>query len=131
MCAVLIQVGLKAFSLIKPVAALRLSASVRVPTNRFKVRFVSTRTMAARSDHWSKIFFSASVRVLTNRFKSVVLEDTNHGCERTAAQSYSECKLSAGFASAAFIAWKLTVINAINKDPNPATTKIHQPMLIR
>ena len=43
---------------------------------------------------------------------------------------YSDRNELTGFAIAALIAWKLTVINAINKDSNPITANIFQPMLI-
>ena len=38
---------------------------------------------------------------------------------------YSLLKLFTGLATAAFIAWKLTVINAINADIHPAITNTH------
>ena len=44
---------------------------------------------------------------------------------------YSLLKLSTGLAIAAFIAWKLTVSNAIINAPTPATTKTHQLTVIR
>lgn len=44
---------------------------------------------------------------------------------------YSLRKLSTGLATAAFIAWKLTVSNAINKAETPASTNIHQLIFIR
>ena len=43
---------------------------------------------------------------------------------------YSILKLFTGFAIAAFIAWKLTVINAINIAIIPATRNIHQLIAI-
>ena len=45
--------------------------------------------------------------------------------------NYSVLKLFTGFAIAAFIAWKLTVINAINTATNPANTNTHQLILVR
>jgi hypothetical protein len=39
---------------------------------------------------------------------------------------YSVLKLFTGFAIAAFIAWKLTVINAIRTAAMPAIKNIHQ-----
>jgi hypothetical protein len=44
---------------------------------------------------------------------------------------YSVLKLFAGFAIAAFIAWKLIVNNAIINERNPARTNIHQLIFIR
>ncbi len=43
---------------------------------------------------------------------------------------HSVLKLSTGFAIAAFIAWKLTVSNAINIAATPAIKNIHQLILI-
>src|SRR5687768_18236676 len=43
---------------------------------------------------------------------------------------YSVLKLFTGLASAAFIAWKLTVINAINMAAVPAITNAVQPICI-
>ena len=45
------------------------------------------------------------------------------------SQFYSVLKLFTGFAIAAFIAWKLTVINAINKARIPAIANTHQLIL--
>ena len=42
---------------------------------------------------------------------------------------YSDRKLFTGFARAALIDWKLTVIKAIKTAPSPATANIHQLML--
>ena len=39
---------------------------------------------------------------------------------------YSLLKLLTGFITAAFIAWKLTVANAISNAEQPARAKIHQ-----
>lgn len=44
---------------------------------------------------------------------------------------YSVRKLLTGFAKAAFIAWKLTVSDAINKAKTPANTKTHHPIEMR
>ena len=44
---------------------------------------------------------------------------------------YSVLKLFTGFAIAAFIAWKLTVINAINITNNPADANSHQLRVMR
>jgi hypothetical protein len=44
--------------------------------------------------------------------------------------SYSVLKLFTGFVMAAFIAWKLTVINAISNAVNPAIRNIHQLIFI-
>lgn len=46
------------------------------------------------------------------------------------ALDYSLLKLFTGLASPAFIARKLTVINAINKAATPATANIHQLIFI-
>lgn len=46
-------------------------------------------------------------------------------------KTYSVRRLFTGFANAAFIAWKLTVSNAINKAVAPAAINIDQPILIR
>jgi hypothetical protein len=43
---------------------------------------------------------------------------------------YSLLKLFTGFATAAFIAWKLTVDNAIKMATMPAIKNIHQLMVI-
>jgi len=43
---------------------------------------------------------------------------------------YSYLKLSTGFDIAAFIAWKLTVANAISIAIPPERTNIHQPISI-
>ncbi len=40
--------------------------------------------------------------------------------------NYSLLRLFTGFASAAFIAWKLTVNSAMPRDSAPATVNIHQ-----
>src|SRR5437762_13248890 len=42
------------------------------------------------------------------------------------SRSHSVLKLFTGFAIAAFIAWKLTVISAINNVNNPHAAKSHQ-----
>ncbi len=47
------------------------------------------------------------------------------------ATYYSVLKLFTGFAIAAFIAWKLTVIKAIETATDPAMKKVTQLMLIR
>ena len=44
---------------------------------------------------------------------------------------YSDLRLFTGFISAALMAWKLTVINAIKTASNPANKKIHGLMLMR
>gem|GEM_PF-2219811 len=44
---------------------------------------------------------------------------------------YSVLKLFIGFINAAFIAWKLTVINAIATAVNAAATNIHQLIVVR
>ena len=44
---------------------------------------------------------------------------------------YSLLKLFTGFATAASIAWKLTVINAITIASTPATMNIHQLIFMR
>lgn len=43
---------------------------------------------------------------------------------------YSVLKLFTGFATAAFIAWKLTVSNAISKADKPVTMNIHQLIFV-
>jgi len=43
---------------------------------------------------------------------------------------YSVLKLFTGFANAALIAWKLTVISAISNAIDPATANTHHPILI-
>ena len=43
----------------------------------------------------------------------------------------SAFKLFTGLTTAAFIAWKLTVIKVISSVPAPANTNIHQLMLMR
>ena len=45
--------------------------------------------------------------------------------------SYSVLKLFTGFATAAFIAWKLIVANAINTASIPAAINIHALILMR
>ena len=43
--------------------------------------------------------------------------------------AYSERRLFTGFATAAFIAWKLTVSSVISKAPMHDTTKTHQEIV--
>jgi len=43
---------------------------------------------------------------------------------------YSDLRLFTGFASAALMAWKLTVVMAMVIDNIPATANTHQPMFI-
>ena len=44
--------------------------------------------------------------------------------------AHSERRLFTGFATAAFIAWKLTVSNVISKAPIHETTNIHQETVV-
>ena len=46
------------------------------------------------------------------------------------SRSHSLLKLFTGFATAALIAWKLTVASVINKAPDPAMINIHQDMVV-
>ena len=49
---------------------------------------------------------------------------------RNALRLYSLLKLSTGFANAAFIAWKLTVIKVIISAPNPEKIKTQNEIVV-
>ncbi len=62
----------------------------------------------------------------------IVLSDYSNCFEAAPKHcSYSVLKLFTGFATAAFIAWKLTVANAIKIASTPAAINIHQEISTR
>ena len=59
-----------------------------------------------------------------------MVKNTNPEITPFGLLNHSERRLLVGFANAAFIAWKLTVINAIAMVNKPAMANTHQLILI-
>jgi hypothetical protein len=64
-------------------------------------------------------------------FAGSYIKRVNASCNSLTVIHHSVLRFLIGFAIAAFIAWKLIVMTAINSDISPAPTNIHQLISIR